>query len=394
MAAPGDVIDEAIRVTGDPADAARRIIAVVEAAHSHQVMVEGPEVYRLVRKYRPPWAVPLVLVTTTETCTVYVGSDPGRGGGVIRLVGRLPRTALAAIRLAVEEPPRYAPPARDDRWRTGDVDWSMPPQTSSAQPPSTVAPPPSMADRAAALRSMQSIPQRVGPLSPPAEAGPPVRTEPRYDQAAQVPVPSPVEPAPIAPMTADLTSTMQIPTIPIPPASVPRDLPPLPSRPEPQPATGAALVVPPLTVVPPLATVPTDLAARTADDPANRTIPRQQRAVAAARPSYAVVFDTGEQVRLDHPVIVGRAPALAPGEAGTLLAINDPDYSISKTHLAVGADSDGPWVMDRHSLNGTAIVRSEGEIACPPGERVLVSLGDTVYFGNRRFALRAMPADG
>jgi hypothetical protein len=143
-----------------------------------------------------------------------------------------------------------------------------------------------------------------------------------------------------------------------------------------------------------LATAPTDAAARTADDPANRTIPRQQRAVAAARPSYAVVFDTGEQVRLDQPVIVGRAPALTPGEAGTLLAINDPDYSISKTHLAVGADSDGPWVMDRHSLNGTAIVRSEGEIACPPGERVLVSLGDTVYFGNRRFALRAMPADG
>jgi hypothetical protein len=49
--------------------------------------------------------------------------------------------------------------------------------------------------------------------------------------------------------------------------------------------------------------------------------------------------------------------------------------------------------MDRHSLNGTAIVRSEGEIACPPGERVLVALGDTVYFGNRRFMLRSLPAD-
>jgi hypothetical protein len=298
---------------------------------------------------------------------------------------------LAAIRLAVEEPPRYAPPARDDRWRTGDVDWSMPAHAATPQPPSTVAPPPSMADRAAALRSMQSmqsIPQAAGPHIVPAEAGSPARTEPRFDQAAQVSVPGPVKPPPIAPMTADLTSTMQIPTIPMPTAPAPRDLSPEPSRPEPQPATGAALVVPPL------ATAPTDAAARTADDPANRTIPRQQRAVAAARPSYAVVFDTGEQVRLDRPVIVGRAPALAPGEAGALLAINDPDYSISKTHLAIGADSDGPWVMDRHSLNGTAIVRSEGEIACPPGERVLVSLGDTVYFGNRRFALRAMPADG
>lgn len=389
MAAPGDVIDEQIRVTGDPADAARRIIAVVEAAHSHQVMVEGPEVYRLVRKYRPAWAVPLVLVTTTETCAVYVGSDPARGGGVIRLVGRLPRTALAAIRLAVEEPPRYAPPARDDRWRTGDMDWSMPAHAATPQPPSTAAPLPSMADRAAALRSMQSIQRPGSPFGVPVGTGSRARTEPRFEQPAQVSVPDPVEPAPIAPMTADLTSTMQIPTIPMPSAPAPRDLSPLlPRAPEPQPATSGALVVPPL------ATAPTEVAARTADDPANRTIPRQQRAVAAARPSYAVVFDTGEQVRLDHPVIVGRAPALAPGEAGSLLAINDPDYSISKTHLAIGADSDGPWVMDRHSLNGTAIVRSEGEIACPPGERVLVSLGDTVYFGNRRFALRAMPADG
>jgi hypothetical protein len=188
--------------------------------------------------------------------------------------------------------------------------------------------------------------------------------------APPVAAPLPVTAPPVSPIGPDLTSTMQIPVVPAPVAPTP------PAVPLSPPSRGADPARP----------------AAGPDEAGNRTVPRQ-RAVASVRPTYAVVFDTGEQVRLDEPVIVGRAPARQPDEPGRLLPINDPDFSISKTHLAVGADSDGPWVMDRHSLNGTAIVRSEGEIACPPGERVLVALGDTVYFGNRRFTLRSLPAD-
>ncbi|HEY7814747.1 MAG TPA: hypothetical protein VIC62_15990, partial [Nakamurella sp.] len=68
MASPGDVIDEEIRVAGHPTDAVRRIIAVIEAARTHQVVVENPTVYRLIRRYRPGWAAPLLLVKSTESC--------------------------------------------------------------------------------------------------------------------------------------------------------------------------------------------------------------------------------------------------------------------------------------------------------------------------------------
>lgn len=334
VSSPGDVIDEDIRVAGSPMDAARRVIAVIEAARSHEVVVETPTAYRLVRRYRPGWAVPLVVVKSTESCAVHVTTDRASAeGGTLRLVGRLPRTALAAIRLAAEEPPRYAPPARDARWRTGDADWPAP-----ANVPAPVAVTPALAP----------LPQT--PVAPAAHA-------------------------------ADLTNTAKISTVPV--AASPLIV----------AAVSADTAAFPL--VPPIADAPAPPAPRTRtdDDVANRTIPRQPRVVAAARPAFAVVFDTGEQIRLDGSVIVGRAPALQPGESGRLLPINDPDFSISKTHLAVGAGSDGPWVMDRHSLNGTAIVRNEGEIACPPGERVLVALGDTVYFGNRRFVLRALSGD-
>ncbi len=374
MASAGDVIDEEIRVAGDPDDAVRRILAVIDGARSHQVVVEGPESYRLVRRYRPGWAVPLAVVKSTESCAIHVHRGPGSAGGVLRLVGRLPRTALAAVRLAVEEPPRYAPPARDPRWRTGEPGWAP------ASVPATQATMPAPAE-----------------MSPPITGRPVSESSPAYRPA--VPVPGdgvagstmrvPLAPAGTdAPLTGDPTMPGHAGSAPAPDAARLADA-AAPAAPA-APAPAAPAAPAPAAPAAPAPAAPTSAAS---DEPANRTVPRQPRAVAAARPVYAAMFDTGEQVRLDGPVVVGRAPALAVGESGQLLPINDPDFSISKTHLAVGADIDGPWVMDRHSLNGTAIVRSEGEISCPPGERVHVAVGETVYFGNRRFTVRPHATD-
>ncbi len=63
--------------------------------------------------------------------------------------------------------------------------------------------------------------------------------------------------------------------------------------------------------------------------------------------------------------------------------VRDETLSLSKTHFEAGAESSGGWVMDRHSTNGMTIVRDGVRIACPPGERVRIRLGDAIEIGDR-----------
>ena len=58
-----------------------------------------------------------------------------------------------------------------------------------------------------------------------------------------------------------------------------------------------------------------------------------------------------------------------------MVAIDDPDRSISKVHLAFGPEPGGRrlWVMDRGSTNGTVLVGPDGaSVALPPGTRAVV----------------------
>jgi hypothetical protein len=96
-------------------------------------------------------------------------------------------------------------------------------------------------------------------------------------------------------------------------------------------------------------------------------------------------FDTGEELDVTGDGLVGRSPAQ---EAGVvhLVAVDDPDRSISKTHLAFGLEpGDGRlWVADRGSINGTILVDPDGvRAALPHGTRAVVERGWTVRFGRR-----------
>jgi hypothetical protein len=103
-----------------------------------------------------------------------------------------------------------------------------------------------------------------------------------------------------------------------------------------------------------------------------------------------VEFDTGERATIGGLVLVGRRPAAKPGEhLARLVAIKDPTRSVSKTHLAMGEDDHGVWVVDRHSTNGTTVVPPIGRLRdCMPGERVYLAPGSRVMFGERSFAVR------
>ncbi|HZN75703.1 MAG TPA: FHA domain-containing protein [Micromonosporaceae bacterium] len=105
------------------------------------------------------------------------------------------------------------------------------------------------------------------------------------------------------------------------------------------------------------------------------------------------VFDTGEQLPVGPLAIIGRDPARDPAAgpaeaAAALVKLTQAGFSVSKTHLAVGTDERGVWVLDRHSTNGTVLCRSTGEVVhCEPGHPVYIGPGDTVRFGDHSFTV-------
>jgi hypothetical protein len=119
-------------------------------------------------------------------------------------------------------------------------------------------------------------------------------------------------------------------------------------------------------------------------------------AASGGRPSLRTVlrrvveFDTGERATIGTLVLVGRRPAAGAGEHATrLVAISDPSRSVSKTHLAMGEDDQGVWLVDRHSTNGTTVVPPTGRLRpCLPGQRIYLAPGSRVMFGERSFAVR------
>jgi len=119
---------------------------------------------------------------------------------------------------------------------------------------------------------------------------------------------------------------------------------------------------------------------RLRDEPA----PRRTAGPGAAAPGVRLVFDTGERVDVVGDGLVGRSPS---GEAGVehVVAIDDPERSISKVHLAFGPTPDGElWVTDRGSTNGTVLVAPGGSAAVlPAGARVVAPVGSTIRFGQR-----------
>lgn len=97
-------------------------------------------------------------------------------------------------------------------------------------------------------------------------------------------------------------------------------------------------------------------------------------------------LDDGRSIELTSLVLIGRAPAPRPEEAGTatLVEAGEPAQTVSKTHLVLGADARGVYVSDRNSTNGTALIGPDGSLEpCPAGVQTRVREGQVVSFGDR-----------
>jgi hypothetical protein len=103
-------------------------------------------------------------------------------------------------------------------------------------------------------------------------------------------------------------------------------------------------------------------------------------------------LDDGRTVPVTGLVLIGRNPRPQPDEQGQLVQAGVESRMVSKTHLAVGLDHRGLYVMDRGSTNGTAIANSGGQFEpCAPGDPVRVREGQIVSFGDRYLEIRREP---
>jgi uncharacterized RDD family membrane protein YckC len=102
-------------------------------------------------------------------------------------------------------------------------------------------------------------------------------------------------------------------------------------------------------------------------------------------PAWGLVFDTGERVRVETIVLIGRQPEPRPGEEGArLVGLPSSDMSVSKTHAQVAVAPDGTLVVtDRGSTNGSVLRRQGVTKPLTAGRPATLLDGDVVTLGDR-----------
>lgn len=105
---------------------------------------------------------------------------------------------------------------------------------------------------------------------------------------------------------------------------------------------------------------------------------------------WVAELDDGREIAVHGLVLLGRNPQPAEGEADAeLVKLPDESRTVSKTHLALGVDDAGLFVVDRGSTNGSTIT-APGRPAVPAGafHAVSVSEGSVVSIGDHWVRIR------
>lgn len=105
-------------------------------------------------------------------------------------------------------------------------------------------------------------------------------------------------------------------------------------------------------------------------------------------------LDDGREVDMTVTVLLGRNPQRGPQDPEVQLVPSSGDgRMISRTHVLIGTDLRGVYVVDRGSTNGTALVTDTGELEpAPTGVQMRVREGQQVSYGNRWFTVLRRPA--
>lgn len=129
------------------------------------------------------------------------------------------------------------------------------------------------------------------------------------------------------------------------------------------------------------------------DDEGTRIANVPARAGRAGDEGWYVRLDDGREVDLKVTVLLGRNPQKgADDDEVQLVPASGDGRMISRTHVQIGTDPRGVYVVDRGSTNGTAVVTAGGELEpCPAGTQVRVREGQQVSYGNRWFTVLRRP---
>ncbi len=105
---------------------------------------------------------------------------------------------------------------------------------------------------------------------------------------------------------------------------------------------------------------------------------------------WAVELDDGREIDLEGLVLIGRNPQPGPGEEDArLVKLADESRTVSKTHLALGVDDAGPFVVDRGSTNGSTMsIPDRPSRVCAPHVAVSVEEGALVSIGDHWLRIR------
>ena len=129
------------------------------------------------------------------------------------------------------------------------------------------------------------------------------------------------------------------------------------------------------------------------DDEGTRIANVPAQAGRAGDEGWYVRLDDGREVDLKVTVLLGRNPQKgADDDEVQLVPASGDGRMISRTHVQIGTDPRGVYVVDRGSTNGTAVVTAGGELEpCPAGTQVRVREGQQVSYGNRWFTVLRRP---
>lgn len=99
-----------------------------------------------------------------------------------------------------------------------------------------------------------------------------------------------------------------------------------------------------------------------------------------------IALATGELVRLDRPVVIGRRPSpVRPTheDAPYLVKVAEACQDVSRSHLGIDLEGWTVLVSDLGSTNGTLLRRpGQAERVLGPGERVVAEIGDVFDIGD------------
>lgn len=120
-------------------------------------------------------------------------------------------------------------------------------------------------------------------------------------------------------------------------------------------------------------------------DEADRTMLAADSALlGAVAPGAHATLDDGSVLALTPPSVLGRNP-VAPGSHPDAVPHAVNDQLASKTHLLLGHDDRGAWVIDLHSTNGVQVIRAADASAqkIEPGRKVHLPVDSRVLFAQR-----------